>query len=110
MLLKAFAYLPSTSQGGSAVRHPSRWSQFVVVLGFTMLLACPGARAQLSFSTPHNVSNNSDYSATPQVGVDAAGNIYVVWEDDAANNSNILLSKSTDGGATFSTPQNISRS
>ena len=92
------------------MRHPSRSSQFVVVLGLTMLLACPGARAQLSFSTPHNVSNNSDYSATPQVGVDAAGNIYAVWEDDAANNSNILFSRSTDGGATFSTPQNISRS
>ena len=32
-----------------------------------------------------------------------------MWEDDAANNSNILFSRSTDGGATFSTPQNISR-
>ena len=93
------------------MRHPSRWSQLIVVLGLTMLLMYTGARAQLtqlSFSTPYNVSNNSDYSATPQVAVDAAGHIYVAWEDDAANNANILVSRSTDGGATFLAPVNIS--
>jgi hypothetical protein len=34
-----------------------------------------------------------------------------VWEDDTASNSNILFSRSTDGGVTFSTaPQNLSNS
>jgi Neuraminidase (sialidase) len=42
--------------------------------------------------------------------VDGVGNIYAVWEDDTATNSNILFSRSTDGGATFSAPLNVSGS
>src|SRR5712672_3345151 len=64
---------------------------------------CVGAEAQLPFSAAKNVSNNTDFSMTPQAAVDAAGNINVVWEDDTANNSNILFGRSTDGGLTFST-------
>jgi len=71
---------------------------------------CVGAQAQVSFSTGKNVSSNADFSMTPQAAVDAAGNISVVWEDDTANNSNILFSRSTDGGATWSTPRNVSSS
>ena len=71
---------------------------------------CVGAQAQVSFSTGKNVSSNTDFSMTPQAAVDAAGNISVVWEDDTANNSNILFSRSTDGGATWSIPRNLSNS
>lgn len=71
---------------------------------------CIGAQAQVSFSTGKNVSSNADFSMTPQAAVDAAGNISVVWEDDTASNSNILFSRSTDGGATWSTPRNVSSS
>src|ERR1700680_1223158 len=93
----------------SAVVHPSRFGQIaaVVVLGLSSM--CLAAQAQV-FSTPKNVSNNSDYSLAPQIAVDAAGNINVVWEDDTATNSNILFSRSTDGGVTFSTPKNVSSS
>src|SRR5579864_9772165 len=78
----------------------------IVILGLTAM--CIPARAQ-TFSTPKNVSNNSDYSFTPQIAVDSNGAIYMAWEDDTATNSNILFSRSTDGGATFSTPINLSK-
>jgi len=83
------------------------WSRVfaIVILGF--LGMCAPAQAQ-QFSAPINVSNNADYSYTPQVAVDSNGVIYLAWEDDTATNSNILFSRSTDGGATFSTPLNIS--
>ena len=35
-------------------------------------------------------------------------NVYVVWNDDTFGNFDIFLAKSTDGGETFSTPENIS--
>src|SRR5689334_9463183 len=77
-----------------------RWGHVVaiVVLGFAVM--CEPAWSQ-QFSTPKNVSNNADYSFTPQIAVDASGNIYMAWEDDTANNSNILFSHSTDGGVNF---------
>ena len=86
----------------------NRWGHLAVaaILGF--FVSCGAVQAQLAFSAPKNVSNNTDFSFTPQMAVDSAGNIYAVWEDDTANNSNILFSRSTDGGATFSTPRNLS--
>ena len=86
----------------------SRWGHVlaVAVLGFA--LVCSTAQAQITFSSPKNVSNNTDFSFTPQVAVDSAGHIYVVWEDDTNTNSNILFSLSTDSGANFSTPLKIS--
>src|SRR5216684_2831060 len=71
---------------------------------------CATSRAQIPFSAPKNVSNNVDYSLTPQMAADTSGNINAVWEDDTANNSNILFSRSMDGGVTFSTPTNVSKS
>jgi hypothetical protein len=91
------------------VVNPSRFAQVFAVIALGLFGICASAQAQV-FSTAKNVSNNSDYSFTPQVAVDAAGNIYAVWEDDTANNSNILFSRSSDGGATFSVPRNLSNS
>jgi len=78
----------------------------IVILGLAVM--CAPASSQ-QFSTPKNVSNNSDFSFTPQLAVDLRGNIYVVWEDDTNTNSNILFSRSTDGG-TFSAPKGVSNS
>ena len=89
--------------------HPSRFAQVFAVVVLGLFGICASTEAQV-FSPAKNVSNNSDYSFTPQVAVDAAGNIYAVWEDDTANNSNILFSRSTDGGAAFSAPRNLSNS
>jgi hypothetical protein len=77
-----------------------------MILGLAVLSAT--AHAQVPFSGPKNISNNSDFSFTPQVSVDSAGNIFIVWEDDTDTNANILFSRSTDGGVTFSTPKSVS--
>lgn len=82
----------------------SRVSAIVILM---LAALCIPAQAQ-QFSPPKNVSNNSDFSFTPQAAVDSSGTIYMAWEDDTASNSNILFSRSTDGGATFSTPINLS--
>lgn len=60
-----------------------------------------------TFSAPQNISNTSGYSTTPSIATDGS-NIYITWTDSQPQSSLILLSKSTDGGETFSTPQNIS--
>lgn len=86
--------------------YPSRWLRSVAILATSVLGMCMGVRAQ-NWSPAVDVSKNTDFSATPQAATDAAGNIYVVWEDDTATNSNVLLSTSTDGGATFSVPVNV---
>jgi hypothetical protein len=97
------------------VVHPSRWPRVLAVMSLALLSLCASAQAQ-TFSVPINVggannpATNQDFSYTPQVAVDSSGNIFVVWEDDAAANNNILFSRSTDGGKTFSVPANISKS
>ena len=84
------------------------WGRIAAVAMLGMAAISGQARAQVTFSAPKNVSNNTDFSFTPQVASDSAGNIYMVWEDDTSNNSNILFSRSTDGGTTFSTPKSLS--
>jgi hypothetical protein len=85
------------------------WIRTFVVSALALGLMSVTAHAQL-FSSPKNVSNDPRFTYTPQVAVDGTGDINVVWEDDTANNSNILFSRSSDGGATFSAPKNISNS
>lgn len=83
------------------------WGRVAVIAILALAVTPLSARAQ-TFTTPMNVSNNADFSFTPQVAVDGSGNIFMAWEDDTNTNSNILFSRSTDGGVTFSTPMNIS--
>ena len=60
-----------------------------------------------TFSTPENISNNNGFSLLPQIAVNG-DNVYVVWNDDTDGFDEIFIAKSTDGGETFSTPENIS--
>ncbi|HEV2489900.1 MAG TPA: PKD domain-containing protein [Candidatus Acidoferrales bacterium] len=85
-----------------------RWGQIVAIVILGLAVTCVPAQAQ-TFSAPKNVSNNSDFSFTPQIAVDGNGNMFMAWEDDTSNNSNILFSRSTDGGATFSAAMNLSQ-
>jgi len=95
--------------------HRKSWGRIVVIVILGLAVLCTTARAQ--FSPPKSISNNSidsHGSFTPQTAVDSVGNIFVVWEDDTASNSNILsnilFSRSTDGGMSFSLPVNLSNS
>src|SRR5712664_2459027 len=87
--------------------HRKSWGYIVAIVILGLAVMCAPASSQ-QFSAPKNVSNNLDFSFTPQMAVDLGGNIYVVWEDDSNTNSNILFSRSTDGGVTFSAPKNLS--
>jgi hypothetical protein len=64
-----------------------------------------------SFSTPLNVSRDPNSSATPHIGVNSKGFIFVMWADNGFGYGNyeIFFSCSTDGGQSFSAPENISR-
>ncbi len=63
-----------------------------------------------TFSNPKKLSNNPGGSETPRIAVDAKGNINVVWKAFIPGNPDIFFTPSTDGGATFSTPKNLSNS
>jgi len=84
------------------------WSHALAVMILGLAVMSATAHAQVPFSGPKNISNNLDFSFSPQVSVDSAGNIFIVWEDDTDTNANILFSRSTDGGVTFSTPKSLS--
>ena len=63
-----------------------------------------------TFSSPQMLWNPQDGSQSqlPAIAVDPAGNINVTWI--STNGPDALLSRSTDGGTTFSTPKAIARS
>jgi flagellar hook assembly protein FlgD len=61
-----------------------------------------------TFSAPVNLSNNVGFSTFPSVVVDGTGVIHVAWQDTEYGASEILYSRSSDGGLTFSAPVNIS--
>jgi hypothetical protein len=78
-----------------------------------------------SWSTPVNVSNVVDPSVStpgdqkpvrtgdvaPDIAIDRrTGAVYVVWQDAASGTPAVRLSKSIDGGRTWSVPQKVSGS
>ena len=62
-----------------------------------------------NFSATLNLSNNAGNSSGAQIAVDLSGNINVAWEDNSPGNNDILFTRSTDKGATFSGVTNISQ-
>ena len=53
-----------------------------------------------------NLSKSIGYS--DNAAVSASGdNVYVVWNDNSTGRSDIYFTKSTNGGVTFSNPQNL---
>jgi hypothetical protein len=62
-----------------------------------------------NFTSAKNLSNNAGNSANPNVAV-SGNNVYVVWEDDSAGGTEIILAKSTNGGANFGPSRNLSNS
>jgi len=62
-----------------------------------------------TFSTQAAVSSNAGQSFFPAVAVEAGGEIDVAWEDSTGNGqTDVFLSRSTDGGRTFLAPVNLS--
>lgn len=61
------------------------------------------------WSTPVNISNSIYAESTlPDVIFDYSANIFVAWKDDVSANAEIFFSKSSNNGATWTSPLNIS--
>ena len=61
----------------------------------------------LTFTAPENISETTGNSRSAQISVEG-NNVYVVWLDETPGNNEIFFARSTDGGLTFSEPENIS--
>ena len=75
---------------------------------FQILAGAVVPRRAQSFSAPKNISNSAGNSSESRLAVDSRGNVYVVWNNGNSSAFEIFFSRSTDGGATFSAPQNLS--
>lgn len=88
-------------------RECVRLAVFVSLVAVTAL----AAQAQVVFSPAKNISNSATASGA-EIAVDSKGNINVVWLNATTSTSPVsytaFFSRSSDGGATFSTPQSIS--
>jgi hypothetical protein len=58
-----------------------------------------------TFSSPQNLASSVSGSRLPEIAVDPAGNINVIWTSGSVQG--VWLSRSTDTGATFSAPKAI---
>jgi len=61
-----------------------------------------------TFSTPVAIYGSTAVAPGEQLIVDSKGNINVVWQSNASGKAQVFFSRSSDDGATFSFPQNIS--
>ncbi|MFN7988952.1 MAG: PKD domain-containing protein [Thermoanaerobaculia bacterium] len=62
-----------------------------------------------AFTAPVNLSRNNGQSWFPTLAVEPSGAVTVAWEDDTGRTtSDVLLVRSTDGGATFTDPVDVS--
>ena len=64
-----------------------------------IFLAASNDNGQI-FSTPINLSNNTGFSALPQIAT-SGNNVYVTWYDDTLGNNEIFLAASNDNGTSF---------
>ena len=60
-----------------------------------------------TFGPSINLSNNSGFSEHPQISA-YKENVYVVWTDNTLGNKEILFTRSTDNGTSFSKAINLS--
>src|SRR4030095_8314646 len=61
-----------------------------------------------TFSTPKKVSTGTGAAIGDDIATDSLGRLSVVWIDDSTGSRDAYYSRSTDSGATFSTPLNVS--
>lgn len=88
----------------SALQHSARMAAFLSIVAASAL----AAQAQVMFSSPMQVSPGITAPGEPQIAIDPGGNVNVVWSAQTGSATSIFFSRSTDGGATFSTPLKIS--
>jgi len=62
-----------------------------------------------TFTEAADISRSTDDAWAPEIAVDPQDAISVAWEDKATGVNQIMFCRSTDGGATFSQPKQISK-
>jgi hypothetical protein len=78
------------------------------VTGNTEIFYARSTDSGASFSAPVNLSNSPAFSPDRPAISASGNNVYVVWKQAGLANHDILYARSTDGGASFSAPVNIS--
>jgi hypothetical protein len=89
--------------------------------GFTEVDVAKSANGGLSFGNPITAAPGISFLPStlpgnlfrtgtfPQIAADGAG-VYLVWDDFRTNTSNVLFTRSLDGGATWSSPIRVNDS
>ena len=91
-----------------ALRSKVKIFVLLLVVAGILFVPCQLAFSEnQSFNVPKNISNSSGQSLFPKVAL-SGNNMYAVWSDSAAGNSEIFFARSTDGGQTFSALTNLS--
>jgi hypothetical protein len=62
-----------------------------------------------TFTNPVDISRSSGNAFEPEIAVDPNDGINVVWEDNGDGTQAVMFTRSSDGGATFSTPLKVSQ-
>ena len=60
-----------------------------------------------TWAAGQRLTSNSGSSGWAAIAVDSSSALHILWEDDSPGNWDIYYAKSSDGGATWSTPQNF---
>jgi hypothetical protein len=80
------------------------WHESSTLDPFDVVFFARSINSGLTFSTPEPLSDDDgNESSDPQISSEG-NNVYVVWQDVSPGNFEIFFIRSTDGGATFSTP------
>ena len=102
---------PDVAVGANDAVHVAYYTRVVTSAGTynREVVAVHSTDGGATFSTPVSLSKNNGQSWFPSLAVEPSGAVSVAWEDDTGRTtSDILLSRSTDGGATFSDPVDLS--
>jgi len=84
------------------------WSDTIGV-GNSEALIVTSSNSGTSFGAPINVSNTSGGSNVSDI-IALGDDVYITWVDGTTGNNEILFSKSSDSGASFDSPINLSNS
>jgi hypothetical protein len=60
-----------------------------------------------TWSAAQRLTWNSGYSYAPSIDAESAANLHLVWHDNTPGNSEVYYKKSTNGGASWTTPQRL---
>jgi hypothetical protein len=76
--------------------------------GATSIMFARSTDGGQTFSDPVRVSQGDDAAAQAHIAVDGSDRIFVVWIQNSGGDPQAFFSRSTDAGASFSEPVNVS--